>query len=60
MAEKDYNELLEAVRTVNRLHNLGDAIYAVRERELQGWDGPEVTEFGNAVAIVKKHLKGEG
>lgn len=59
MAGQDYNELLEAVRTVNRIHNLGDAIYAVREREAAGWDGPQVTEYGNAVSTINKHLKGE-
>lgn len=59
MAGPDYNELLDAVRTVNRIHNLGDAIYTVREREAQGWDGPQVTEYGNAVNTINKHLKGE-
>ncbi|MGD9643791.1 MAG: hypothetical protein AB7V08_13750 [Elusimicrobiales bacterium] len=59
MAGQDYNELLEAVRTVDRIHSLGDAVYQVRERELQGWDGPLVTEYGNAVATINKHLKGE-
>lgn len=48
--------IIEAIRTIDKLLPLGDGVYAVRERELRGWDGPKVTQYSDAV----KALKDEG
>ena len=37
--------------------NLGDQVYGVREREAQGWDGPNVTQFSKAVAELLNGLQ---
>lgn len=59
MAGKEYSELLDAIRAVNRIQDLGDSIYEVREREGLGWEGPLVTEYNKSVEIIKKHLGGK-
>jgi hypothetical protein len=65
-----YNELLEAVRTVDELHNLDDAIYDVRARLLEiedeegstfegsSWDHPRVLRYSEAVGVIRGHLDG--
>lgn len=50
-------DLLAALRDIDQIHDLGDAIYAVREREAEGWDGPKVTRYSEAVEVVKRYLK---
>jgi hypothetical protein len=49
--------LARAIRTVNAIRNLGDQVYGVRERELKGWDGPQVKAYGAAVAEIERCLK---
>jgi hypothetical protein len=57
--------LMEALRTINRLHNLGDAIYDVRERAdmtyapigATSWDHPDVKAYSDAVDVVYRYLK---
>ena len=49
-------ECAKAVRTIDDLHNLGDAVYVVREREGEGWDGPKVTAYSKAVAALGSAL----
>lgn len=49
--------LLVAVRTVDKLRSISDGVYAVREREGHGWHGPQVTEYGNACAVITEVLK---
>lgn len=57
-------ELLAALECLfsNPYISLGDLVYHIRERELQGWDGPAVTAWGNAVTAAKAAIakaKGE-
>lgn len=35
---------------------LGDHVYAIRERECKGWDGPQVIAWSAAVTEAKKAL----
>jgi len=59
------DDLMEALRTINRLHNLGDAIYDVRERAdymdrpsgESSWDHPDVKAYSDAVEVVDRYLK---
>ena len=59
VADDLLKEAIAALRaiTTNRHVDLGDLVYQVRERELQGWDGPSVTAWSNAVIAVKAVLK---
>jgi hypothetical protein len=59
-------ELLEALKalTSNPHVDLGGLVYQVRESEGEGWDGPQVTNWSNAVqsaiaAIAKAEGRGE-
>lgn len=36
--------------------DLGDLVYQVLDREGLGWDGPDVTAWGNAVTAAKEML----
>lgn len=49
-------ELTKALRgLMNAKHvSLGDLVYDVREREGQGWDGPAVVAWSNAVDAAAK------
>jgi hypothetical protein len=50
---------LEAVLTAlmtNPHLDLGDCVYTIREREGDGWDGPAVAAWGDAVSAAKKAL----
>ena len=51
-AAPDLLAALEALSSNPRL-NLGDLIYTVREREGEGWDGPAVTAWNDAVMAAK-------
>ena len=33
-------------------------IYDVREREMEGWDGPRVTAVSNAIKVIKEAMNG--
>jgi hypothetical protein len=50
------NEALEVLRAlVNAKHiDLGDLVYSVRESEGEGWDGPAVTAWSEAVTRARK------
>ena len=57
-------ELLSALEALlsNPYLNLGDLVYQVREREGEGWDGPAVTAWSDAVMAAKAAIakaKGE-
>lgn len=58
--EHERRQLLADLRTVNELHDLGDAIYAVRDREGLNWEGPKVKAYGEAVTRLQAVLKREG
>lgn len=51
-------ELFEALSALlsNKHINLGDLVYAIREREGEGWDGPSVTAWSNAVDAARKAI----
>jgi hypothetical protein len=56
-------ELLEALKalTSNPHVDLGGLVYQVRDREGEGWDGPQVTNWSNAVQAAKAAIaKAEG
>ena len=40
--------------------DLGDLVYNVREREQNGWEGPSVTAWSNAVTAAKAALAARG
>ena len=52
----EYRLCLKALAT-NPSLNLEDRIYDVRDREGQGWDGPDVKQWGDAVTWANKLLK---
>ena len=57
-ALSEYAELLGALLllTGNPHIDLGDLIYQVREREGEGWDGPAVLAWGEAIRSSKSAL----
>lgn len=52
-------ELLAALRGLfsNKHLDLGDCVYRVRERELEGWEGASVKQWSDAVTAAKELLK---
>jgi len=50
--------MLAALRAIssNPHLNLGDQIYSIRERELQGFDGPAVKAWSDAVTEIQNIL----
>lgn len=58
-----HQQLLAALVTLNRLHNLGDAVYDVRERaDLSNfagssWQHPDVVAYGEASAVVMRAIR---
>lgn len=63
-AAPDTAALRAALDTINRLRDLGDAIYDLRERvdcsalpdNVSSWEHPDVKAYSDAVAVVKKWL----
>lgn len=61
---RDIEKLASAIRTINKLHDLGDAVYDVRGRvgedfpEYTGnsWDHPTVKEYNDAVQTLRAEL----
>jgi len=53
---KDAISALRAL-TSNPHLSLGDLVYTMRERELQGWEGPAVIAWSNAVTHATDVLK---
>lgn len=64
-AAERLQRVLAAIRTVNELHDLGDAIYDVRSRygsdNVDGqpftgnsWDHPVVTRYNDAVNVLRE------
>lgn len=62
------DKLIAAIRTINQHHNLGDAIYDVRERVTSrdpaykgdSWQHPTVTEYSKALDTVAEEIGGWG
>lgn len=53
---KDAIAALRALSTNPHVH-LGDLVYHVRERELEGWEGPAVKAWSDAVVAAADVLK---
>jgi hypothetical protein len=53
---KDAIAVLRALTTNPHL-SLGDLVYTVRERELEGWEGPAVKSWSDAVVAATDVLK---
>lgn len=54
-----FNKLVEGSRTITtglKSWNLGDQVYDVREREGEGWEGPEVMKFSHAHSLITEAL----
>lgn len=49
-------DILRALMT-NPSLSLGDLVYTVRDRELKGWDGPDVKAWSDAVVAAEKWMK---
>lgn len=59
-AAPEFYAALKAL-TSNPHLDLGDLVYAVRDREMDGWDGPAVKAWGEAVVLAEKAIaKAEG
>lgn len=54
--ESDAVSALRALLTAKHI-NLGDLVYRVRESEGEGWDGPAVNAWSNAVQAAERALK---
>lgn len=57
-AAKIVANLIEGAQLLNSCPHadLGDIVHAIRERELQGWDGPAVTQWSNGVTKLRAAL----
>lgn len=63
--EVTHQQLLDAIKEVDRLHNLGDAIYDVRSRIAESgekytgssWDHPDVEAYSAAVTVIRKAIE---
>lgn len=57
--------VLDALKIVNALHPLGDAVYAVRDRAASDpsftgdstWDHPDVKRYSDAVGVLDDEMK---
>lgn len=67
-AEDNATQIIASIRTINALHNLGDAIYAVRDRVAEddpgftgnSWDHPSVKLYSKAVEELQSAIGGWG
>lgn len=50
-------DLLKGARLLTSAASLGDFIYTIRERELQGWDGPKVKAWSDGCQLIESALK---
>ena len=49
-------QAIEILRGFNEILNLGDLIYAVRDKEGEGWEGPQVTKWAKLHEEMQKLL----
>jgi hypothetical protein len=62
--EAKIGRIEEAVKTINKHHNLGDAVYDVRSHAAESmpdgdgstWDHPDVKAYSDAVSALQKEL----
>ena len=57
IVEIDTDAALEILCDLNDAYQLGDFIYAVRDSEGEGWDGPRVKKWSDAVIRYEKLLE---
>ena len=61
MDEQDQlSELQSVIVVINELNNLSDAIYDVRDREQEGWEGPKTKAYSEAITKLRAVLKEGG
>ena len=53
-------ELESCIVVINELHSLSDAIYDVRDREGEGWEGPKTKAYSEAISKLRALLKEGG
>lgn len=58
MTDAEEAALRAALKTMNDLHDFGDAVYAVRESEGKGWEGPGVVAYSAAHQVVRAFMDG--
>ena len=52
--EETLEKVRAAIQKIDSLVCLADAIYDVREREGEGWHGPKVTEYQEALNALRE------
>ncbi len=52
--QRDLGVLAETLQRMEDISSFGDQAYDVRERELEGWDGPKVVEWGEGCAVIRE------
>lgn len=50
-------EVLKALKVLFVDETIEDYVYDVKERELQGWEGPRVVAFSDACQTLKAFIK---
>lgn len=50
-------EVINALKVLIEQESIGDFVYDIREREGEGWDGPRVVAFSDAVQVLSEFLK---
>lgn len=51
---KTMRDIEKCLRIMNDCHDFGDAVYDVKEREMEGWGGPKVTAYANSLRELKE------
>lgn len=49
-------DIKESILALHR-EGIGDFTYAVREREVLGWDGPRVKAWSDASAVIARYAE---
>jgi hypothetical protein len=52
-------DLFKALQTLVKDADLDALVYNVRDHELKGWDGPQVTAVSSACVVIKKYASGK-
>jgi len=57
MTPDEVEDLMRAIRDLIEKHHIEDYVYDIRDREMEGWDGPRVTSFAEDTRILKAAIK---
>jgi hypothetical protein len=52
------DDLFKALQTLVKDADLDALVYNVRDPELKGWDGPQVTAVSAACTVITKYVAG--